>query len=59
MLLIVEESAARIGARQHASTIVPDYVAPTEPIPEAARKTDEHFRRLDAARRRKRALRRP
>lgn len=54
----IEESVARIDARQYAPTIDPDYRPPLSPIPEAKRKTDEHFRRIDAQRRRMRLQRR-
>lgn len=55
---IIEESVARMIAREGAPQIVPDYVPPTEPIPESERKTDDYFRRIDAQRRHMR-LQRP
>lgn len=54
----IEESVARIDARQYAPTPAPAYRPPLGPIPEAERKTDEFFRRLDFSRRRMRLQRR-
>ncbi len=52
----IEESVARIDAKQYAPTIDPNYVPPL-PVPEADRKTDEYFRRVDAGRRQHRLRR--
>lgn len=54
----IEESVARIDARQYAPTLASEYKPPSRPIPEAERKTAEYFLRLDAARRRLRLQRR-
>lgn len=43
--------------RQYAPTPVADYKPPLDPIPEAHRKTEDHFRAIDAQRRRMRLAR--
>lgn len=47
-----------ISERQYAPTVVLDYEAPTKPVPEPERKSEEHFRRIDAHIRRMRLRRR-
>lgn len=55
---IIEESAARIGAFQYAPTPAQADRPPLRPVPEAERKTDDYFLRVDALRRRMRLQRR-
>lgn len=55
---ILEESVAGIDALQYAPTPAPTDRPPLRPIPEAQRKTDGYFLRVDALRRRLRLQRR-